>query len=234
MNLKNKNVLITGATDGLGFSIAKGLIKKGCKVYGVGRNEERIQKAKRKLNSPNFSLYSCDVSDYKQITEVVKKIGKVDILINNAGVWLEGKLQDFSKDEISETIDINLKGVIYSTKAILPQMLKQNDGYIINISSTSGLTGRSSQSVYVASKFGVTGFTKSLQEDLKETNIKIAGFYPGGMSTKLFEKAGTPKNNKDWMDTDKVAEILLFMLERDDTMIMDHVVINKRHTKTSN
>lgn len=234
MNLKNKKVFITGATEGLGFSLAKGLIKKGCKVYGVGRNEKRIREAKMKLKSSNFTLYTCDVSKYEQILKVVQKVGKVDILINNAGVWLEGSLQDFSKDKISEVIDTNLKGVIYSTKAVLDRMLKQNDGYIINIISTSGLKGRFGQSVYAASKFGVTGFTKSLQEDLKDTNIKVAGFYPGGMSTRLFEKAGTPKANKDWMNTDKVAEIVIFMLERDDTMIMDHVILNKRLTKTSN
>lgn len=234
MKLKNKKVLITGATEGLGFSLAKGLVKKGCKVYGVGRSKEKIKKAKKKLKSSNLTLYSCDVSDYEQVSSVVKKIGKIDILINNAGVWIEGKLQDYSVEKISEAIDINLKGVIYSTKAVLPIMLRRNNGYIINISSTSGLKGRSGQCVYVGSKYGVTGFTQSLQEDLKNTNVKVAGFYPGGMNTKLFEKAKTPKDNKDWMDTDKVAEILIFMLERDDTMILDHVVLNKRNIKTSN
>ena len=124
--------------------------------------------------------------------------------------------------------------MIYTTKAVLPEMLKQKDGYIINVSSTSGLKGRAGQSVYASSKYGVTGFTESLQEDLKSTNVKVAGFYPGGMNTKLFEKAGDLKDNEDWMDTGKVAEILIFMLERDDTMVMDHVVLNKRQTKTSN
>ena len=90
------------------------------------------------------------------------------------------------------------------------------------------------QSVYVASKFGVKGFTESLEQDLEKTNIKVFGFYPGGMATGLFTKSGNDKPNSDWMNTAKVAEIIVFMIERDDSLIMNHVVLNKRQTKTSN
>lgn len=234
MKLKDKVVVITGASSGLGFSIAKALIKKGCRVYGTGKTEEKVKEAKKKLRSKTFECYVSNVTDSKEVERILKKIGRVDVLINNAGVWLEGKLQENSVKQISNTIDVNLKGVIFMTRAVLPQMLKRNEGFIVNVSSTSGLKGRSNQSVYVASKFGVTGFTKSLQEDLKDTNIKVAGFYPGGMNTEMFEKAGAKKENKDWMDTEKVAEVIVFMLERDETMILDHVVLNKRKTKTSN
>lgn len=96
------------------------------------------------------------------------------------------------------------------------------------------MKGRNNQAVYVASKYGVTGFTDSLKEDLADTNVKVSGFYPGGMNTSLFKKAGKPKDNSDWMDTNKVAEVIVFMIERDMTMVMDHVVLNKRNTKTSN
>lgn len=234
MKLKNKTVLITGATSGLGFSLAKLLVKKGCKVHGIGRSEKKAREAKTKLRSLNFYTYVADVSNSNEVAKVVSEIGQIDILINNAGVWIEGKLQENSIEKISEAIDTNLKGVIYTTKVVLTKMLKKNEGFIINISSTSGLKGRNNQSVYVASKFGVTGFTQSLQQDLGDTNIKVTGFFPGGMNTRLFEKAGTPKDNVDWMDTDKVANTIVFILEQDDTMIIDHVVLNKRLTKTSN
>lgn len=231
MNLQNSTAIITGGSQGLGFSIAKALVAKGTKVHIISRSEESLEKARKALSSPLVHTHVGDVTDFAEMEKIVAQIGQVDILINNAGVWLEGELQDTKVEDIKRTLDTNLTGVILTTKAILPGMLQRDQGYILNISSTSGLMGRSGQSIYVASKFGVTGFTKSLQEDLVKTNVKVAGFYPGGMSTQLFAKAGTPKENADWMDTDKVAEIIVFMLERDDTMVMDHVVLNKRLAK---
>lgn len=234
MRLNNKVVLITGASSGLGFSLAKLLIKKGCRVYGIGKTKASIEAAKKKIKSDNFSCEAADVTDYKKIEKIVKKIGKIDILINNAGVWLEGSIENNLIEKISETIDVNLKGVIYLTKAVLPVMIRRNKGIILNVSSTSGIMGKNKQSVYAASKWGVTGFTKSLQMDLKDKDIKVIGFYPGGMNTELFEKAGVEKEIQDWMDTDRVAEIVVSILEQDESMVTDHVVLNKRLTKTSN
>jgi NADP-dependent 3-hydroxy acid dehydrogenase YdfG len=221
MQLQGKVAVITGGTQGLGLSITKELVSKGCIVHVIARNidDSKIEDAK---------LHQADVSSYEDMVKVAKEIGSCNILINNAGVWLEGSIENNSVEDISKTIDINLKGVIYATKAFLSLMQKQDDGFIMNISSTSGLKGRDSQSVYAASKFGVTGFTESLKEDLKETGIKVAGFYPGGMNTKIFEKTGHPKANQEWMDTDKVARIIAFILEVDDSMILDHVVLNRR------
>jgi len=233
MKLKNKTVVITGGSDGLGFSLAKQFIGKGSKVYILGRNKTKLDGAVKRLGK-NAQGFVADVSKLNEVQKVADEIGQTDILINNAGVWIEGTISQNSEKEISDSIDINLKGVIYTTKAFLPQLEKSPEAHVVNISSTSGLKGRDNQAVYVASKFGVTGFTESLKVDLANTNIKVSGFYPGGMSTGLFEKAGTPKENADWMDTDKVAEIIAFMIERDASMVMDHVVLNKRKTKTSN
>jgi len=233
MDLKDKNVVITGGSDGLGFSLAKLFVNKGSKVYIIGRDKTKLNEATKILGN-NAKGYSANVSKLEEIQKVADEIGSIDILINNAGIWIEGSLVDNSENEISNAIDTNLKGVIFSTKAFLPKLLKSNEAHIVNISSTSGLKGRTGQPVYVASKFGVTGFTESLKEDLANTNVKVSGFYPGGMNTSLFQKAGKPKDNSDWMNTDKVAEIVVFMIERDMTMVMDHVVLNKRNTKASN
>lgn len=234
MNLQNKTIVITGGSDGLGLSLAKLLISKGSFVHIIGRSQERLNKAKTEINSPNLYIHQGDISIYSQISDIYNQIGNIDVLINNAGVWLEGSIADNTDKQISEVIDINLKGLIYSTKAVLPTMTTKDDGIIFNISSTSGLKAKGMQSVYVASKFAVRGFTESLEQDLEKTNIKVFGFYPGGMATSLFTKAGIDKSNSDWMDTAKVAEIISFMIERDDALIMNHVVLNKRQTKTSN
>lgn len=234
MKLKNKIAIVTGGSEGLGLSIVKKLLSEGCKVHIISRTKSRQEQVVSDINNDNLFTHQSDVSNYQEVSNTINDIGSVDILINNAGLWLEGNLEDNVAESISKVIDVNVKGVIYCTKAVLPIMKSKNGGYILNVSSTSGLKGREIQSVYVASKFAVTGFTESLKEDLKATNIKVAGFYPGGMNTKLFEKAGYPKKNSDWMDTDKVAEIIISILKLDDSMILDHVVINKRNTTASN
>lgn len=234
MELKNKTILITGGSEGLGLSLARALVTNETTVHIIGRSEDKLSKAKEETSHENLVTHSVDVSDYKKLKEVIDAIGNIDVLINNAGVWIEGELTELDEEAISSAIDINTKGVIYTTKYVLPNMLKADDGFILNVSSTSGLKGRENQSVYVASKFAVQGFTESLKLELKKTNVKVVGFYPGGMNTKLFDKAGSPKQNDDWMDTDKVAKVIKFILELDDSMILDHVVLNKRGTKTSN
>jgi len=234
MELKNKIAVVTGGSEGLGLSIVKKLLVEGCKVHIISRNATKQESVKKEIDNQDLLFHQADVSNYNEISKAISEIGQVDILINNAGIWLEGDLDSHDPETISTVIDVNTKGVIYTTKAVLPVMKKNDNGYILNVSSTSGLKGREGQSVYVASKYAVTGFTDSLKEDLKATNIKVAGFYPGKMNTKLFEKAGFPKNNQDWMETDKVADVVVTMLKLDDSMILDHVVLNKRNTKTTN
>lgn len=172
--------------------------------------------------------------DYGQLAQAAIKIKRADVLLNVAGIWLEGQVSDNSPEEITNIIEVNFRGVIYATKAFLPLLDKAQEAHILNIVSTSGLRGRDNQAVYAATKAGVHGFTESLKVDLEKTKVKVSGFYPGGMQTKLFEKVGKPKANQDWMDTKKVAKIIVFMLEQDATMVMDQVVVNKRKTKASN
>ncbi len=228
MNLENKKVLITGGADGLGYSITKKLLAKGAEVHIMTRNPEKHKSNLEAIEGEQISVYKCDISNYAKIKKIVDRIGPIDILINNAGVWLEGSLLDCTPEQISQAFDTNSKGVVFSTKAVLPDMIERNSGHIFNISSTSGLKGRSEESVYCASKWAVTGFTESLKAEFKGSGIKVSGFYPGGMNTSFFDKAGFPKDNEQWMDTDKVADVIIFMLKQDESMIMDHVVLNKR------
>jgi 3-oxoacyl-[acyl-carrier protein] reductase len=234
MELENKVAVVTGGSEGLGLSVVKSLLKEKVIVHVFSKDLAKQNSMKEEISDINLHTHSLDITDYSAIATEVESIGDIDILINNAGIWLEGGLEDCDEEDISRTIDVNTKGVIYCTKALLPSMLKNNSGYIMNVSSTSGIKGRAGQSVYCASKWAVTGFTEALKDDLKGTDIKVVGFYPGGMNTKLFEKSGFPKEIDDWMDTDKVAEIITFMLKLDDTMLIDHLVLNKRNTKTSN
>lgn len=228
MNIKGKTVLVTGGSSGLGFAIAQKLLAQGAKVAICGNNKDRLEKAKAKLNSQSLMAFTCDVRNYSRIEKMVKDVGQIDILINNAGVWLPGELDDYDPQAIADTININLTGSILVTRAVLPQMRQSNSGIIFNISSTSGTRPKFEQSVYVASKFGLMGFTDSLKLDLASTNIRVIGFYPGGMKTPLFKKSGDPVDTTGFMDPSDVADVVILMLQTDKRMILDHVVLNRR------
>lgn len=228
MEVKNKNVVITGGTDGLGYSLVKLFLSNSSYVHVIGKDELKLKSLKKELNNPHLFTYQADVSNFVEVIKVCDDINEVDVLINNAGIWYEGPLENYNFKVISKVVDVNLKGPIYVTKTLLSKLKKSPEAQIINISSTSGLKGLLNQSVYVASKMGLRGFTESLKEDLAGTKIKVSGFYPGGMNTKFFEKSGNPRENQKWMNPDKVAGIILFMVQQDHTLSLGDVVVTKR------
>lgn len=225
---KNKNsllgkiIVITGGSDGLGLETAKLLAKENT-VIVLGRNEER-------LRTVNLDYYICDVTKPKQAEDVIAQIydkyGKIDCLINNAGTWIVGRLEDNSFDKISEVIDINVKGVINMTKIVVPYMKKQGKGLIINVDSTAGVNWKSDYSVYTSSKWAITGFTKAMQSELLPQGIRIEGFYPGTIRTKLFAKNGLP--DKDLTNALKIttaAKAIEFMVNQDDNVVITELGI---------
>jgi short-subunit dehydrogenase len=216
MELKNKTAIVTGGNSGLGLQIVKELKKKKCRVIVVGRKNSDL---------------ICDLRDYKQIKALEKKIDKVDILINCAGIGAHQKLEEHDPENVEDIIKTNLLGTIYMTQLILPKMISQNSGTILNVSSTSGLMtgGYGSESVYMASKYGVSGFSEGLKKEMEaeKNNIKVIGFYPGGMKTEFFSKNGQEKDTSSFMDPNEIAKIIVFILERPDSINIDHIVINR-------
>jgi len=213
----NKIILITGGSDGLGLETAK-LLSRENTVIVIGRNEQ-------KLIETGMDYCVCDVTKpqeaQKAVETIYKKYGQIDCLINNAGTWTVGKLEDNTFEKISDVIDINVKGVINMTKIIIPYMKKQNNGLIINVDSTAGVNWKTDYSVYTASKWAITGFTKAMQSELLPQHIKIEGFYPGTIQTGLFAKNGLP--NKDLtnaMPISTVAKAIKFMVDQDDDIVI--------------
>ncbi|MBU0618647.1 SDR family oxidoreductase [Patescibacteria group bacterium] len=231
MNLKNKTALVTGGNSGLGFEIVKQLVKNKCKVIILGKDGKKVKAAKKKLKSSLVSTLTCNLQDFSQIEQAVKKTKNIDILINCAGIIAYQPLEIHDPQNIKDIVEVNLLGTIYMTRAILPKMKKKNSGTIINISSTSGLMtgGHPNESVYIASKHGVTGFTHALKKeiDAEKSNINILGFYPGGMNTRLFSKSGLDQDTSKFMDPAEIAKIIIFILERPDSIKMDHVLVNR-------
>ena len=225
MMIKDKVAVVTGASDGIGREITLKLAKQGVNLALVARNEERLKEVtdeSLKLGSPKAVAYTCDLRKREEIERSVEKIiadfGGIQILINNAGIWQKvGQLETVSLETIEEVISTNLTGLVMTTNLFLPVLRKQNEAVIINVSSHSGIEAKSGQSVYCASKWGVTGFTETLRVDLKGSNIRVAGLYQGGTRTGLFEKANDPKNpelfNK-FTEPSDLADVVLFMLSR--------------------
>lgn len=210
-----KVIVISGGSDGIGKAIAKKLSKDN-KVIILARNQERLNQAAEEIGCDKRV---CDVSDWQQVEQTIESIteeyGHINALVNNAGAWIEGPLEQNNPEEIEQTIKINVLGVIFLSKAVVPIMQTQKSGWIINIDSQAGIYAKAEKSVYHASKWAVTGFTKSLQQELRSLGIKVNALYPGKVDTDLFNKAGNEKSMNDALNPEDIAKTVEFMLSFD-------------------
>lgn len=233
-DLTDKVILITGASTGLGKEIAKRLSREKTKLVLNARNAEKLQEAAREISDAGgmCSCFACDVTDMNQTHNVVEYMmeayGKVDVLLNIAGIWYEGPTENHPKEKIAEMFQVNSVGVIYTVQEVLPVMKKQHYGQIMNIVSIAGVEPAADWGVYTATKYAVRGFTDSLKLEMAGTGIKVSGFYPGGMNTDLFASSGFPKAHVPWMmDKVDIAEIVTFILKQPEDVAMDHVEVRK-------
>jgi short-subunit dehydrogenase len=189
VNFANRVVLITGASTGIGRCLAIDFAKLGAIVVGCARNKEQLEQTLHEIRSinPAARMFPCDVGDREQvnamIAEVLGAFGRVDILINNAGVGMRSRFIDTSLDVIEKIMRINYFGMIYCTHAALPSMIAQRRGHIVNISSVAGKVGTLNLSGYCASKFAMNGFSASLHHELKPLGIHVSVICPGPVRT---------------------------------------------------
>lgn len=220
-----KVIVITGASDGLGKTLTESLSKEN-NVIALATTEEKLQKVAED-NNCNYKV--CDVSDYHQVekctNEIIEEFGKIDILINNAGLWIQEKLEENDADRINAVIDVNLLGTIYMTKAVIPIMKKNQDGIIININSQVGINHKAERVVYNASKWGVTGFSKSLQDEVAKYGIRVTDILPGMLKTDMFNKMNIKKNMENGLDTKEVARLVKFIIDTPKDVMIPEVGI---------
>lgn len=188
-----KVIVITGGSDGLGKTLAESFSKEN-NVIILATNEGKLM---RVANNNNCNYKVCDVSNYslveKCINEIVKEYGKVDVLINNAGLWIQEELDANDSERINSVVDVNLLGVINCTKAVIPIMKQNKDGLIVNINSQAGINHKAERVVYNATKWGVTGFSKSLADEVAKYGIRVSNVMPGMMKTDMFNKMNIQK-----------------------------------------
>jgi 3-oxoacyl-[acyl-carrier protein] reductase len=187
MSKGNKTALVTGGSKGIGYGVAKTLLQMGYKVALTSRSLSSAEKAADKLSEYGEALgLEADVRNYdsqkKAVDKLLDKWGQLDVLVANAGIGNFGSVEDLSVKQWQETIDTNLTGVFFSTKACV-DALKKTEGYIITISSLAGTNFFAGGAAYNASKFGVTGFTQAVMLDLREKGVKVSTIMPGSVAT---------------------------------------------------
>jgi len=219
-SLKGKTALITGAGKGIGRAIARALAAEGVHVGIVARTKKDLQNLADELQSAGHkcSMATADVSDIQSVNTAVdtllNKIGNIDILINNAGIGKFGKFLELDPASWEEQIKVNLFGVYYVTRAVLPQMIERQTGDIINISSTAGLKGSALTSAYSASKFGIMGLTESLMQEVRKHNIRVTAMTPSTVVTDLAIRSNLINNNEEkLMHPEDLAELIVAQLK---------------------
>ncbi|MGG3195342.1 SDR family oxidoreductase [Priestia aryabhattai] len=226
-----KVVVITGAGSGLGASLAKKYSDLGCHVCLLGRTKTKLVRTAEMLNY-RHSIYEVDVSSKNEVTKVMQVIkeedGQIDLLINNAGVGVFDLTENLDGDSVHQMIDTNLKGTIFCTQAVLNDMKKRNQGYIINVISLSGKRAKLTESVYSASKFGTRGFTENLALELEDSAIRVLGAYMGNMKTELWDGAYT---EEAYMDPDDVADVIMESIKSRKNVFVEEVVIRDSRNK---
>lgn len=192
MRFKDQVVIVTGAGRGIGEAIALRLANEGAKVACVSRTESNAAKVAEGINTTHpgaARAYAVDVANTKAVAEVAQQIladfGKVDVLVNNAGLTRDGLAMRMSEEDWDVVMDTNLKGAFNFTQSVMRSMIKQRSGRIVNISSVSGLTGNAGQTNYAASKAGLLGMTKSLARELASRSITVNAVAPGFITTDM-------------------------------------------------
>ena len=191
-DLKNRTALITGGAQGFGFDIAKKFLNSGANVIIWDIDEKELQNVVKKINNSKLSYNVVDVSNFEKINQTVLEINKktnIDILINNAGITgPTAELWNYSINDWNKVIEINLNGTFNCCKAVVPYMIKNNYGRIVNISSVAGKDGNANASAYSSSKAAVLALTKTLGKELAEKNIAVNAVTPAGAKTRILDQ----------------------------------------------
>jgi len=190
MSYKGKVVIVTGAASGIGRETAKAFLEQGSQVVIADNDETKGKKAAAELNCNSLYIH-LDVADAesvkKMVAEVKKKFGRIDILVNNAGIFSRGNVITTSEEDWDKLLSINLKSMYLCSKFVIPVMLDNGSGVIVNVSSEAGLVGFPDQTAYNVSKAGVISLTKSLAVDFSPRGIRVNVVCPGTTRTALFE-----------------------------------------------
>jgi 3-oxoacyl-[acyl-carrier protein] reductase len=234
MKLDGKVALVTGGGRGIGRACAVALASEGASAAVTARSAHELQETVQLINEAGGEgvAVPADVSNKDEVEQMVHTVaeglGPVDILVNNAGVARFAPVAEAAEDDWRLMLDVNLFGTLYCTQAVLPSMIERQRGWIINISSSSGLKGYPNQAGYCASKHAVNGFAKALALETQDQNIRVHTLCPGAVDTALARQhrdAGDAP--EDWMQPEEIAETVVFLASLDGVATIDRLAIRR-------
>ncbi len=221
--------IVTGASRGIGLAIAEELARLGSRVVLLARHAQELEKAAEQLRrqGAEATALACDVQSASQVqatfAKILAQLGRVDVLVNNAGVGTFGPVHEIADADWDAVINTNLRGAFYCSKAVIPHMLRQRSGHIINIASLAGKNGFAGGSLYCASKFGLLGLTYSMAEDLRAYGIRVSAICPGSVLTEFSPHAG--KDPKRMLRPEDVAGVVGFLVQQAEQSFVSEVLI---------
>jgi len=207
-SLRGKVALVTGASSGIGEATAYALASEGAYVVASARRPDRLDAVAKHIQDRDGQVMTIvsDVADEKQANDMVNKAaerwGRLDIVVNNAGVMLLGKIGGANTEDWRRMVGVNVLGLMYTTHAALPYLQRQKSGHIVNISSVAGRTARVGSGAYNATKWGVVAFSEALRQEVLEDNIRVTVIEPGAVATELSSHITDPdakRETQDWV-----------------------------------
>ncbi|AIC95999.1 3-ketoacyl-ACP reductase [Shouchella lehensis] len=228
-SIKGKVALITGAGRGIGRSTAIAFAKEGIHVGLVGRTVENLQNVADELKEydVNVAIAAASIEELDSITKAVEQVraelGPIDILVNNAGISKFGGFMDLTPEDWTNIIDVNVKGVYYTTRAVLPEMVERQTGDIIMIASTAGQKGAPATSAYTASKAAVIGLSESLMMEVRKQNIRVTTLTPSTVATDMAKELQlTDGNPESVMQPEDIADLMVAQLKLHPRVVLKH------------
>lgn len=233
VNLEDWVTIVTGASSGIGTAVARTFAAAGSRVVLVARREERLRQLADAIaqDGGEAMIEPADISHYANIEAVVNRVlerwGRIDVMVNNAGNAVAKPLVESSVDEIDLQLDVNLRGVCYGSKAVLPHMLSRENGNIINIGSICSMRHFPNYAAYVGAKFGVLGFSRSLYEEVRESGIRVNCLCPAAVNTEWAELAGAelPWDEDERLQPDDLAQLALLCCTVPKRVHLEHIVL---------
>jgi NADP-dependent 3-hydroxy acid dehydrogenase YdfG len=227
--LANKKVLIVGATGGIGSEATKMIKKSQGNVFITGRDKDKLAKVAKENSIPDDQVFTMDVRDPESVKKVADqihaKVDQIDILVNAAGVGYLKKFEKIEYEQMSNMIDINLKGAFLVMQAFLPPMKESKKGMIINIPGVLGRAPMAAAAAYAASKYGLNGMVKSLREELKRTEIRLSNLYLGGVDSEFWDDIDMPVNRDKFISAQEAGRAVWFMCQQPSSGVVSEMVI---------